>query len=69
MRWIGSDALMEIFQVFNRNRLRTSLTAAGVFWGVFMLLMMKGFGTGMKNGVSLTMADNVSNSVFIWLLI
>lgn len=63
---ISSDALLEIAQVFNRNRLRTGLTAAGVFWGVFMLMLMQGFGTGMENGVSLTMADNVSNSVFIW---
>lgn len=66
MALLNTDALQEVFQVFNRNRLRTSLTAAGVFWGVFMLLMMEGFGTGMENGVSLTMADNVTNSVFIW---
>lgn len=66
MPLLTGDALQEVFQVFNRNRLRTGLTAAGVFWGVFMLLMMQGFGTGMENGVSLTMADNVTNSVFIW---
>jgi len=60
------DAWREIAQIIRRNKLRTSLTAAGVFWGMFMLLLMQGFGTGMENGVQRSMGDNVSNSVYLW---
>ena len=30
----------EVFQVMKSNRLRTLLTASGIFWGVFILIVM-----------------------------
>jgi putative ABC transport system permease protein len=42
------DRFAEIVQTLRRNRLRTFLTACGIFWGVFMLVMMLGFGRGLE---------------------
>lgn len=66
MRLFDLDSWQEIAQTVQRNRLRTALTAAGVFWGMFMLLVMQGFGAGMENGVQNSMRDNASNSVYMW---
>ena len=46
------DHLNEILQTLRRNRLRTFLTACGIFWGVFMLVVMLGFGRGLENAVT-----------------
>ena len=48
------------------NKLRTFLTAFGVFWGIFMLIIMLGSGKGLENGVYYGMGDFATNSVFIW---
>jgi putative ABC transport system permease protein len=45
------DHFHEILQTLRRNRLRTFLTACGVFWGVFMLVVMLGFGRGLEKAV------------------
>jgi putative ABC transport system permease protein len=42
------------------------MTAFGVFWGIFMLIIMLGSGTGLENGISSGMGNFATNSVFIW---
>ena len=60
------DRWIEVVEVIRRNRLRTGLTMLGVFWGMFMLLLMVGFGSGLEQGVQGTLRGSVTNAVFVW---
>jgi len=59
------DKWREIFNTLRRHKLRTTLTAFGVFWGIFMLTVLLGAGRGMENGVRLSF-PRVANTIFIW---
>ncbi len=60
------DRWTEIAASLRNNRLRTVLTAAGVFWGMFMLVVMLGFGDGLERGVKRNMSGFATNAVYIW---
>jgi putative ABC transport system permease protein len=60
------DTWQEILITARRNKLRTGMTAAGVFWGMFMLLVMLGFGEGLEIGTRRSMGDFSTNAVYIW---
>ncbi len=49
-----------------KNKLRTFFTAFGVFWGIFMLIIMLGSGRGLHNGVNQGMGDMANNAMFMW---
>jgi putative ABC transport system permease protein len=60
------DRWKEIFHILKQNKLRTFLTAFGIAWGIFMLMIMLGASSGLGNGMSRNMGDFSVNSCFIW---
>lgn len=60
------DKWHEIYLTLSRNKLRTFLTALGVSWGIFMLIIMLGAGKGLENGVMQGFGDFATNSMYVW---
>lgn len=56
----------EISTVLSRNKLRTFLTAFGVFWGILMLILLLGTGEGLENGVNERFSGRATNTFFLW---
>lgn len=47
-KWLDTDTFKEILDSLLRNRSRSLLTGFGVFWGVFMLMLLTGGSQGLK---------------------
>ena len=43
-----SDRLIEVISTLGKNKSRTMLTAFGIFWGIFMLILLLGGGMGLE---------------------
>ncbi len=60
------DKWSEIIEALTSNWLRTLLTAFGVFWGIFILILLLSAGKGLENGIKQDFADIATNTMFMW---
>jgi len=60
-----SDRFHEIWVTITRNKARSFLTGFGVFWGIFMLMIMLGAGTGLQRGMLEQLEGFATNSCFM----
>lgn len=63
---IDIDSYREIIDTLTRNKSRSFLTGFGVFWGVFMLIVLIGGGQGLKEKLNENFAGFATNSALVW---
>jgi putative ABC transport system permease protein len=62
----NKDRWNEILEVLTTNWFRTLLTAFGVIWGIFILILLLAAGKGLENGVKQDFGDIATNTMFMW---
>ncbi|MEM6293079.1 MAG: ABC transporter permease [Myxococcota bacterium] len=66
MRLLDRDTWVEVAQSLGRHRVRTLLTALGVVWGMFMLVVMLAFGAALQTGILRSMGGLAAGTAFVW---
>tara|TARA_R110002073_G_scaffold336295_2_gene531919 strand:+ start:71412 stop:72665 length:1254 start_codon:yes stop_codon:yes gene_type:complete len=66
MTLFDRDTWQEIFATMWRNRLRTFMTAFGVFWGIVTLIVLLAFGGAFESGLSETISGFGTKQIYIW---
>ncbi len=56
----------EIFETLSKNKLRTFLTGLSVASGIFILVILLGFSSGIQNGVTSQFEKDATNSISVW---
>lgn len=60
------DNWSEIIEALSSNWFRTVLTAFGVLWGIFILVILLAAGKGLENGVKQGFGGMATNTMFMW---
>lgn len=62
----NQDRWQEIFETIRKNKLRTILSGFTVALGIFIFVILFGFGNGLKNGFKQFFMDDATNTIFIF---
>ena len=62
----SKDRWDEIIEALSSNWFRTILTAFGVLWGIFILVVLLAAGKGLENGVKSDFGGIATNTMFMW---
>ncbi len=65
-RIFDPDSLHEVWLTISHNPRRSLLTAFGVFWGVFMLVVMLSVGKGIEGGIFSQIEEIPRNMCICW---
>lgn len=60
------DRWSEIIEALTSNWFRTIMTAFGVLWGIFILVILLAAGKGLENGVKQGFNGIATNTMFMW---
>lgn len=66
MSFLDLDKFHEVWNTITSNKSRSVFTAFGVFWGMFMLVVLVGAGTALERGISSQIESFSTNSCFMW---
>jgi hypothetical protein len=59
-------AIQESWEVIKQHKNRNLLTGFGVAWGIFILLLLVGTGSGLQKGIMVIFQDYSQNSIWIY---
>ncbi len=62
----SKDLWKEILESITSNGFRTIITAFGVFWGIFILVLLLSASKGFQNGINKKFEGISTNSIFVW---
>lgn len=60
------DKWNEIIEALSAKPFRTVITAFGVFWGIFILVILLSASQGLQNGIKKQMGGLSTNTMFMW---
>ena len=60
------DRWQEIFETIKKNRLRTFLSGFTVALGIFIFIVLFGFGNGLKNSFGKFFLDDATNTLWLF---
>ncbi len=58
--------LKEILTSIRQHKLRNALTGFGVAWGIFILMLMMGFGESFQKGIFKIFNGYADNTIWVW---
>ncbi len=62
----NSDSWQEIFQTIKKNKLRTFLSGFTISLGIFIFIILLGFGNGLTNSFNQFFLDDATNTFFVF---
>lgn len=61
-----AELIRQVLQSAAMHPLRTAMAASSVAWGIFLLVLLLGLGTGLRNAVVHQFAGDAVNSLWVW---